>query len=121
MAGLALAKVTWENNFCIVTWALPSSNLWEFSMHIFHVQWYLSFAWHVSGYENTTPPPSKNITGSFVCGINFVGIIGQIGNVAPGIISEDLIFMGLPESLARSQHSVRLCELGTNKDYRKYR
>ena len=28
--------------------------------------------------------------------------------------------MGLPESLARSQHSVRRCELVTNKDYQKY-
>ena len=39
-----------------------------------------------------------------------------IGNILGGVIS-----MGLPESLAGSQRSVRRCELGTNKDYRKYR
>ena len=67
-------------------------------------------------------PPSKNITGSFfvVCGINFVGITGKIGNMVTGNNFWGINSMGLPESLAGSQHSVWRCELVMNKDYRKY-
>ena len=67
------------------------------------------------------PPLQKYYRQLFcVCGINFVGLTGKSVTCLPETISGELISMGLPESLAGSQHSVRRCELVTNKDYRKY-
>ena len=61
------------------------------------------------------PPPSKKITGSFL----FVELIsgGLPENSVmwlPEIISGELISVGLPESLAGSQRSVRRCERSAN-------
>ena len=68
------------------------------------------------------PKSVANLLGNvFVANGNFVGITGKIGNVVTGNNFWELISMGLPESLAGSQRSVRRCELVTNKDYRKYR
>ena len=53
-------------------------------------------------------PPLQNITGSFfVCGMNFVGITRRIGNMVAGNNFWGINSMGLPESLAGSQRSVR--------------
>ena len=66
-------------------------------------------------------PPSKQYYRQlFVSGINFVGITGKWVTWLPETIYGELISMGLPESLAGSQCSVRICELVMNKDYRKY-
>ena len=49
------------------------------------------------------PPPSINITGSFfVCGINFIGITGKIGNVVTGNNSRRINCHGITGSLAGS-------------------
>ena len=72
----------------------------------------------VSWWALSCTPPSKNITGSCFClWINFVGITGKSVTWLPEIISGELISMGLPESLAGSQHSVTRCELVTNWKY----
>ena len=71
------------------------------------------------GFVNT--PPSKNITGSFfVCGINFVGVTRKIGNLVTGNHFSNINFPRITGNVGRSQRSVRRCELGTNRDYRKY-
>ena len=68
------------------------------------------------------PPPQKKkifAAAFFVCGIDFVGIAGNIGNMVTGNTVSGINSMGLLESLAGSQHSVRRCELVMNKDYQK--
>ena len=70
----------------------------------------------------TPPPPPKILPAVFLfVELLSLGLPEESVMWLPEFISEELIFMGLPESLAGSQHSVRRCELGTNKDYRKYR
>ena len=67
--------------------------------------------------------PSKHITSSFLfVELISLGLPGKsVAWLQEIIFSGALISMGLPQSLAGSQRSVRRYELGTNKDYQQHR
>ena len=61
-------------------------------------------------WQNTVqlPPAPKRLPAALlVCGISLVGVTGNVGNMVTEIISGELIAMGLPKSLGRSQRNVR--------------
>ena len=70
---------------------------------------------------NYTPPPPKILQADFLSvELILLGLPEKSATWLPEIFSGELISMGLPKSLARSQHSVKRCKLVTSNDYRKY-
>ena len=67
------------------------------------------------------PPPPRILPAVLLVELMSLGLLGKIRNVVTGKTFWGINSMGLQECLAGSQRSVRRCELGTNKDYRKYR